>query len=392
MTTRKNTDHYDQISAAEHVGMAVFFSRGMSLEAWSHAGILEREMALYRQLSAKMGRVCFVTYGGENDKDYCPHLCSIEVLPNRWSLPANVYSILAPWLHRASLRNVSIYKTNQINGGWTALVARTLLGGKLLVRCGYVWSEFVVRLGAGAVRRTVSTKIERLLFNAADEIIVSSEADARQIEQQHGPALSTITTICNYVDLDRFRPKPSVTKQRGALIFVGRLEDQKNPSSLLDALVGLDHVQLMIVGDGSLRVTLEKQASRLNLDVKFLGTIDNGKLPELLNRCEAFVFPSRYEGTPKALLEAMACGVPVIAARSPGITEVVTHDQTGYLCGISALEIRAAISTVLKDPALRDRLGRDGARYVKDHHALMTAVDQELTIVTRLCPAVEAYG
>ena len=113
---------------------------------------------------------------------------------------------------------------------------------------------------------------------------------------------------------------------------------------------------------------------------------------ELLNRCEAFVFPSRYEGTPKALLEAMACGVPVIAARSPGITEVVTHDQTGYLCGISALEIRAAISTVLKDPALRDRLGRDGARYVKDHHALMTAVDQELTIVTRLCPAVEAYG
>ena len=197
-------------------------------------------------------------------------------------------------------------------------------------------------------------------------------------------------TIGNYVDVDRFRPIPEIKRQVGRLMFVGRLEDQKNPSLLLDALVGLDGVKLTVVGDGPLRPSLEEQARRLKLCVEFRGTVDHVILPELLNRSEAFVLPSRYEGTPKALLEAMACGVPVIATRSPGITGVVAHDQNGYLCGISVPEIRAAIRTVLRDITLRERLGHYGALYVKDHHALATAIEQELALVARLCPDATA--
>lgn len=379
-------------SQLDHVVMAVFFSRGMSLETWRRAGILEREMALYRQLEQRVARLYFVTYGRSDDQTNCPDLGTIEVLPNRWLLPPNLYSVLAPWLHRSSLRNVSIHKTNQVNGGWTALLARTLIGGKLLVRCGFVWSDFVARLGAGALRRWISTRIERLLFRAADAIIVASPADARQIEGRHGPLLASVTTVGNYVDLDQFRSLPDVLRQAGRLTFVGRLEDQKNPMSLLDALVGLDCVRLTVVGDGPLRPILEAQARRLNLDVEFRGIVDHTTLPVLLNRSEAFVLPSKYEGTPKALLEAMACGVPVIAARSPGITDVVTHNQNGYLCGVSSQEIGEAIRTVLFDSALRERLSREGVRYVTDHHALATAVEQETSIITHLCPTGEDSG
>ena len=167
------TTHTNQKKCCHRVGMAVFFTRGMSIEAWAKAGLLEREMAFYRRLSKEVGRVCFVTYGGPDDSRYCEDLASIEILSNRWSLPSTVYSVLAPWLHRSALREISIFKTNQINGGWCALIAKRVIGGKLLVRCGYIWSVFVERLGAGNVRRWLSTRLERLVLRSADAIIVS---------------------------------------------------------------------------------------------------------------------------------------------------------------------------------------------------------------------------
>jgi len=372
------------------MGVAVFFTRGMSIEEWNKAGLLEREMAFYRRLSKKVGRICFVTYGDSDDGRYCDDLASIEILSNRWSLPSNVYSVLAPWLHRSALREMSIFKTNQINGGWCALIARAVFGGKLLVRCGYIWSVFVERLGAGHVRRWLSKRLERIVLKSADAIIVSSQEDAYEIEKRHLLKAESITTIGNYVDIDRFRPSQVVTRQRGRLVFVGRLEEQKNPIALLNALVGLDDIHLTVVGDGALRPLLEDEVHRLNLSVDFLGTVSHERLPDLLVQNEALVMPSLYEGTPKVLLEAMACGVPVIATKSLGITGVLTHDRNGYLCGLSVEEIRAAIQAVLGDPILRERLGQAGIRYVNKHHSLREAVQQELRIIEKLCRAESA--
>ena len=386
------TTHTNQEKRCHRVGMAVFFTRGMSIEAWTKAGLLEREMAFYRRLSKQIGRICFVTYGGSDDRRYCDDLSSIEILSNRWSLPSNVYSVLAPWLHRSALREMSIFKTNQINGGWCALIARALFGGKLLVRCGYIWSVFVERLGAGHVRRWLSKRLERIVLKSADAIIVSSQEDAYEIEKRHLLKAESITTIGNYVDIDRFRPSQVVTRQRGRLVFVGRLEEQKNPIALLHALVGLDDVHLTIIGDGSLRSHLEHEVRRLNLSVDFLGTVAHERLPDVFSQNEAFVMPSVYEGTPKALLEAMACGVPVIATKSPGITGILTHNQNGYLCGLSTEDIRAAIELVLGDPILRERLGQEGVRYVRTYHSLDEAVERELAIVKKLCSAAETVS
>ena len=119
----------------------------------------------------------------------------------------------------------------------------------------------------------------------------------------------------------------------------------------------------------------------------FLGTVAHEQLPDLLIQNEALVMPSIYEGTPKALLEAMACGVPVIATKSPGITGVVTHNRNGYLCGLSTEEIRGAIRAVLEDVVLRERLGQEAVRYISKHHSLRAAVEQEVRIIERLCRA-----
>ena len=93
------------------------------------------------------------------------------------------------------------------------------------------------------------------------------------------------------------------------------------------------------------------------------------------------MLPSLYEGHPKALLEAMACGVPVIAADSPGIREVIRHGETGYLCGTSPDAIRDAIEALRSDCALRGRLGVAARKYVVDHFSLDRIAELEYALL-----------
>jgi glycosyltransferase involved in cell wall biosynthesis len=140
-------------------------------------------------------------------------------------------------------------------------------------------------------------------------------------------------------------------------------------------------VTLAIAGDGPLRDQLQAAAARGRAAVTFLGTLPHAELPALLRRSAAFVLPSHYEGNPKALVEAMACGVPVIGTRAPGIEELLTHRETGYLCGTSAADIRAAIVDVLGDAGLRDRISAGAAAYAREHCSIQAAVERELTVL-----------
>jgi glycosyltransferase involved in cell wall biosynthesis len=118
--------------------------------------------------------------------------------------------------------------------------------------------------------------------------------------------------------------------------------------------------------------------------VTFLGVRPHAELPALLSRSAVFVLPSHYEGHPKALLEAMACGVPVVGTRVAGIRDLLRHRETGYLCGTSAAEIREALREVLGDAALSARMSAGARAYVCERLALTTVVAQELAVLLAL--------
>ena len=364
--------------------LVVFFSRGMSLDLWRRAGILDRELALYRALMPHLEHLAFVTYGGAQDTALASHIPTVEILPNRWRLPSNLYSVLAPLIHRGTLRRATILKTNQINGAWCAVIAKRLFRKTLVVRCGFLWSDNVARLHAGSWREAAARRLERQAFRAADAVIVAAEAHRDAIIDRYHLEASRVHVIPNYVDPAVFRPMPEVTREPGRVTFIGRLDEGKNVTALLDAVEGLPDVRLTIIGEGPLREQLQAAASRLGVSATFLGTRPHAELPVLLNRSSAFVLPSHYEGHPKALVEAMACGVPVIGTRVPGIREIVAHRDTGYLCGTSAGEIRSAIQEVLGDAALRDRMSAGATAYAHTLCSVEAAVDRELAVLRPL--------
>jgi glycosyltransferase involved in cell wall biosynthesis len=370
-------------------GLVLFFSYRVSLATWAARGLLDREVELYRRLVPAIGPTAFVTYGGRDDERSAQPLGDIRVLPNRWGLPAPLMSLLAPLLYRREIAAAAVLKTNQASGAWTAVLAKWLTGRPLVVRCGYVWSVNHARESRSIWRSRLVFGLERLALRAADLVIVTSEAARDHLVSAHGLRAARVAVIPNHVDTQRFAPPavPSAREPR-AVGFVGRLAREKNVAALVHAMAGLPGTRLVVAGDGPLRAELEVLAHRLGRKVEFLGAIPNAELPGLLARLCVFALPSLYEWAPKSLLEAMAAGVPVVAADVPGVRELVRHGETGWLTATDAGALRASLERVLDDPALRTRLADAARRHVVLHHSIERVVEQERRLLAAVADGV----
>ncbi len=363
--------------------LALFFSYRISLKDWYDLGLLEREVKLYNGLSSYFEKIFFFTYGGNEDKKFGAYLSSnIEVIPiplirnggrKKILIPLMlIYSIFMPFIHWENLKGADILKTNQVPGSWTALITKLLFRKKLILRCGYIWSYFALQNKENAIKRYVKKFLEKITCAFADSVICSSVSDRKYLEDNHGVKAEIIP---NYVDTELFKPM-EIPKVKNSICFVGRLEKQKNLIALVDALKDLPY-NLTIIGSGNMKKELENKVNENKFNVKFMNNVPHSKLPIILNRHEIFILPSLYEGTPKVLLEAMACGLPVIGTDVKGINEVIEHEKNGILCGESSEAIRRAIVGLMEEGSMRERLGKAAAKSIREEYALNKLIERE---------------
>jgi glycosyltransferase involved in cell wall biosynthesis len=118
-----------------------------------------------------------------------------------------------------------------------------------------------------------------------------------------------------------------------------------------------------VIGDGPLRQRLQDHASNLGLTrVQFSGNVPD--VARRLARHSIFVLLSDHEGLPMSIIEAMRAGMAVVASRLPGIEELVTHEESALLVANDPHEVADALERLLRDPALRSRIGAAArARY-----------------------------
>lgn len=135
---------------------------------------------------------------------------------------------------------------------------------------------------------------------------------------------------------DEARHRLQIDAKGKILICVGRLSQVKGYNlafAVLERLKEDQDIRLFLVGDGEDRATLEAEVRRRDLDkqVTFWGAVAHDRLPMLLNAADVFFMPSLAEGLPNALLEAMACGLPVVASPVGGIPDVIRSGENGFL-------------------------------------------------------------
>lgn len=363
--------------------LALFFTKGMSLQRWEQLGMLEREILPYKAFAKHFERIYFLTYGDEGELKYQELLEeNITILPKRTKLPSKLYSLLIPFFYLKEIRNSDILKTNQMSGSWAAVIAKWVSSAKLVVRCGYEWLEVMERRKMAFWKLKLAALLESLSYKSADAVIFSNEADKEYARKRFSLNSAKLFIAPNFVDTERFKPLP-VAKEKGRIIFVGKLEDQKNVLQLIEAVSQLP-VRLIIIGNGSLRQKLEEFAKEKRASVEFWGNIPNSRLPEELNKSELFILPSLYEGHPKALLEAMSCGLPCIGTKVKGIDTVIEHRKNGYLCELSAESIRAAIETVLGDRVLQADMSQRARQTIEERFTLGQIVASELSLYKQL--------
>ncbi len=360
--------------------MILFFTYRVSLKTWVDHGIVERETQVYRRLLPRLGRVAFITYGA-GDAALEPSLGGIAVLPRPPRVGMAAMSLLAPWLYRRQIRAASVLKTNQASGAWTAVIAKWLFRKPLIVRCGYPWSFNYARESEHRWKRGLVRVLERLAVRAADRVVVTSAAAGEYLVREHGVDAAHVRIVPNAIDVARFAPDTAAAREKGCVVFVGRLAPEKNLRALVRAVGRVPGARLRLVGDGPERADLEAAARQAGADVEFMGTVTNEAVPPLLNGAALFALPSHYEGQPKALLEAMACGLPVLGADVPGIREAVRHGDTGWLCAADEDSLARALATLLGDGALRERLGHAARAAVEREHSVDAVVERELAVI-----------
>jgi glycosyltransferase involved in cell wall biosynthesis len=177
-----------------------------------------------------------------------------------------------------------------------------------------------------------------------------------------------------YTDVELFladAPEAPSANGRSLILFVGMLVYLKGIHRLIEAmaLVAQEHpdAHLVIIGEGNYRRELERLVARLGLSgrVSFVGEIEQSGVARYLQECRLLVLPSLSEGLGLVLLEAMACGKPVIGTNVGGIPSIVQDGVNGFLVPPDNVELLAErISHLLADGDLACRLGRQGREFV----------------------------
>ncbi|GAB3321597.1 hypothetical protein GCM10027451_43310 [Geodermatophilus aquaeductus] len=199
--------------------------------------------------------------------------------------------------------------------------------------------------------------LQRLMTSSSSARIAVGSNAAREVERHGGVRHGVVHAIPNGVP----EPDCAASTTTGTRLTVGvlaRLEPQKGIDVLLRALVDLPEVTLLVAGDGGQRDRLEDLVRERDLSdrVEFLGNVDSPC--EVLGRVQALVQPSRWEGMPLAVLEAMHVGLPVVATDVGSLREVVVDGETGLLVPPDDPgALAAALRRLLDDPALRTELG-----------------------------------
>jgi glycosyltransferase involved in cell wall biosynthesis/SAM-dependent methyltransferase len=329
-----------------------------------HERLLDYDLRAYCEA---YDRVYYFSYFRESLADFTRDpvlLDKVRVVPPRGPWPRRLYALLMPLLHADTMRRCEALRVEQFSGVIPALIARARFGMPIVVTYGYHYAE-VARIAGSRLKPRLYALLEALAFPRTSGVIVTSrEMEARLAVHPRRPRLAFFP---NGVDTGQFAPAPpreGPPPERRTVFYAGRLEAEKNLLRLIEALAGLPPPapRLVIAGEGSLRAALERRAGELNVPTRFLGVVPHGALPAHFRAADCFVLPSLTEGHPKALIEAMACGLPCAASRRGGIPELIADGLTGLLFEPDdPADMTRVLGRLLDDRALAARLGA-GAR------------------------------
>ncbi|WP_273777775.1 glycosyltransferase [Acinetobacter sp. GSS19] len=306
-----------------------------------------------------------------------PHSQQIEVIPLGLNSPVQLISALFKYKKLIRDYQPDIVHAHMVHANIFSRIGRLFTrvqrlictahnsneGGKLRM-LAYRYSNFLSDLNTNVSREATEAFIEKGAFKPQDAV-----------------------TIYNGIDLKRFAQaeKPNTVSEKIICLSVGRLNPQKDYSNLFRAISILEpklppHIEFHIAGDGELKDDLEKEIESLGLEKRVFLLGKRADIPELLNQADFFILPSKNEGLPTVIIEAMACQCFVIATDCGGSAEIM--GETGLLVPPqNSHALAAALQQALAlDQTTIQNNNREARQRVEQKFSLDHSVQQWLNI------------
>jgi glycosyltransferase involved in cell wall biosynthesis len=284
--------------------------------------------------------------------------------------------------------NYKIVHTHSSKAGILGRWAAKLAGVPIIIHTIHGWSfhDYLP-----SYQKHLYIYLEKITAKITDTLVVVSEVDMDTGIKEGIGNIPQYRLIRSAISRNEFyhleRNKEKIRKKLGipddALIIgnVGRLSDQKNPIEWVNIAhqisMEIDKTFFLLVGDGPLRLEVEKIIDKLNLSENFMLTGLTRDVQSFLSIMDIFLITSLWEGLPRTVLQAMAMGLPVIAYKSGGIPEIVIDGITGFLCDRgdkSAIANKSLL--LLKNQLLREEMGRKGRSMIRNELDLETMIEQ----------------
>jgi len=213
----------------------------------------------------------------------------------------------------------------------------------------------------------------------APRVVAANSRTAIRSALGNGLRRGPFRLLPNVVDTQEFRPAPRSGARPFTLVFMGRLVRQKRADRFLSVVAQVRGrttapVCALIVGSGPERAGLERQARSLGLlpgVVTFRDAVADA--PSIYAAADLLVVTSDFEGTPNVVLEAMACGLPIVATGCGDVPEIVQHGESGYVvdAGSEAAMVNLVLQLV-EDSTLREQMGRAARAHVEATRSLQS--------------------
>jgi glycosyltransferase involved in cell wall biosynthesis len=232
------------------------------------------------------------------------------------------------------------------------------------------------------------------------DAFIATTAEIEEGLRNDGIAESKITRITNFIDFTLFsstskqtkseiKAKPGFDKTDTIITFSGRFIRRKGIDYLLEAWKDVankfPNAKLVLLGDGPLLSDMKKMSAGLGIDssVDFRGHVDS--VADFLHITDIFVLPSLQEGMPNSLLEAMSCGLPVIASKIGGVVDVMENGKSGILFEPGdASGLASAVISLLNNSELRQKLGAEARKRVAEGFSIDGIAEKYIRLYKKL--------
>ncbi|MCD4729548.1 MAG: glycosyltransferase family 4 protein, partial [Bacteroidales bacterium] len=223
--------------------------------------------------------------------------------------------------------------------------------------------------------------LRKIIYKKSKAVVANSHGLKKLAQKADSFPMSVIP---NGIDSYFFKPLETDNEQKKIhFIFTGRLSEQKNLFYMFEQFASLKKISkknLMIhmAGDGPLKGKLEIFAKDLGIsdNIVWYGWVNKNRILKLYQKADCFVNPSFCEGMPNSVLEAMACGLPVLASNVPGNNDIVFDGENGFLFNLDDhRKIKDSLNMIIENPNICSKLGKNARKRIKDEFSWNKAAD-----------------